>query len=107
MSGLIFLLTIGFGPNLIAGCGALAATGNRSQAFRASRALSLAVTVLPVLIAIAAVNENTPESPDEGFGTFLGAFLLLPFVASNWLTTLYFHLVARRKLPNNPPDPGL
>lgn len=90
LSLLVFVL----GPNLLFSGLAYAVTRRRSAAFRTSRIVSLVYTGFPIVLAIAAVSQNTDSDPDAGFGAFLVAFALAPCALVNWLAT--FALRARK-----------
>ncbi len=114
MTELTFLMAWGFLPNLLLSLLLWSYPKTRAYTYRGSRALSLALTVLPLIIAVAAVQENTAESPDEGFATFLGALLLAPVVAASWLASgvaawiFHVHIVSiRRQCAGPETDTGL
>lgn len=87
MNELVLLMAWGFVPNFLTSLLLWSFPKTRPYTFRGSRALSLAITALPLIIMVAAVQENTAQSPDEGFATFLGALILLPGVLASWLAT--------------------
>lgn len=82
------LLIFSLGPNLLFSALAYAVTRSRSAAFRTSRIVSLVYTGFPIVLALAAVGQNTDADPDAGFAAFLFAFALAPCALVNWFATL-------------------
>ncbi len=100
MKELAGLLLSGFVPSLLVALFFMAFRSIRAYAFRASRAFSLALTFQPIIVMVAAVGENTAASPDEGFATFLMAFILVPVVLGSWLATVLVALYRKKPLVN-------
>jgi hypothetical protein len=84
----LFLLLVAFGPTLLFSGLAYVISRSRHQAFRTSRIVSLVYTGLPIVLAIAAVCQNTDTDPDAGFSAFLAAFFMAPLAMASWLVTL-------------------